>query len=141
MTMTANANDDVFVLDGELLHTAPVTGSWFMRPIEAVAAVLLAMMIGLLLLGVTSRYALHLPIVWIDETASLCFLWFAMLGAAIAIDRSEHLRLTLFLNMFPNVFWATSIPWHWCWWRHFLQQLSSPQWNTPSRNGWSRLRR
>ncbi len=102
MTMTANANDDVFVLDGELLHTGPVTGSWFMRPIEAVAAVLLAMMIGLLLLGVTSRYALHLPIVWIDETASLCFLWFAMLGAAIAIDRSEHLRLTLFLNMFPE---------------------------------------
>lgn len=102
MTMTANANDDVFVLDGELLHTGPVTGSWFMRPIEAVAAVLLAVMIGLLLLGVTSRYALHLPIVWIDETASLSFLWFAMLGAAIAIDRSEHLRLTLFLNMFPQ---------------------------------------
>lgn len=104
MTMTANANDDVFVLDGELLHTEPVTGSWFMRPVEAMAAILLALMIGLLLLGVTSRYALHLPIVWIDETASLCFLWFAMLGAAIAIDRSEHLRLTLFLNMFPQRF-------------------------------------
>ncbi len=41
MTMTANANDDVFVLDDELLHTGQVTGSWFMRPIEGVAAMLL----------------------------------------------------------------------------------------------------
>jgi TRAP-type C4-dicarboxylate transport system permease small subunit len=29
-------------------------------------------------------------------------LWLAMLGSAIAIDRNEHLRLTLFLNMVPE---------------------------------------
>lgn len=100
--MTMAANDEVFVLDGELLHSGTTGGSRVMRPIEAVGAVLLVMMIGLLLLGVISRYALHLPIVWIDEAASLCFLWFAMLGAAIAIDRNEHLRLTLFLAKVPQ---------------------------------------
>lgn len=96
------ATHEVLVLDGELLHAGSPTGSPFMKPIECIAAVLLAVMIGLLLLGVTSRYALHLPIVWIDEAASFCFLWFAMLGSAVAIDRNEHLRLTLFLHMMPN---------------------------------------
>lgn len=93
------SNNEVLVLDGEFAGTP--AGSSFMRPVEFVAAVLLAVMIGLLLLGVASRYALHLPIVWIDEAASFCFLWFAMLGSAIAIDRQEHLRLTLFLNLMP----------------------------------------
>ena len=97
--MTTN---EVLVLDGELLHEGASSGSPLMRPVEFVAAILLVVMIGLLLLGVTSRYALHLPIVWIDEAASFCFLWFAMLGSAIAIDRNEHLRLTLFLRMVPD---------------------------------------
>lgn len=77
-------------------------GSAFMRPVEAVAAALLLVVIGLLLTGVMSRYVLSLPIVWIDEAASISFLWLAMLGSAIAIDRNEHLRLTLFLGMIPE---------------------------------------
>ncbi|MCV0397785.1 MAG: TRAP transporter large permease subunit [Rhizobiaceae bacterium] len=77
-------------------------GSAFMRPVEAVAATLLVFVIGLLLTGVLSRYVFHAPIVWVDEAASISFLWLAMLGAAIAIDRNEHLRLTLFLGMVPE---------------------------------------
>jgi tripartite ATP-independent transporter DctM subunit len=77
-------------------------GSRWMRPVEAVAAILLVAVIGLLLTGVFSRYVLSLPIVWIDEAASISFLWLAMLGSAVAIDRNEHLRLTLFLNAIPE---------------------------------------
>ncbi len=76
-------------------------GSFFMRPIEAIASILLVVIVGLLLTGVFTRYVLHMPVVWIDEAASISFLWLAMLGSAIAIDRNEHLRLTVFLNMFP----------------------------------------
>jgi tripartite ATP-independent transporter DctM subunit len=85
----------------EQSHDAhPVTpGSAFMRPIEIVAAALVALIICVLLLGVTSRYVFSLPVIWIDEVASISFLWLAMLGSAIAIDRNEHLRLTLFLGM------------------------------------------
>jgi tripartite ATP-independent transporter DctM subunit len=43
-----------------------------------------------------------LPVVWIDEVASICFLWLALLGSAIALDRNEHLRLTLFLHVLPH---------------------------------------
>nr|WP_239025186.1 TRAP transporter large permease subunit [Rhodoligotrophos defluvii] len=84
----------------EVMDARP--GSLLMRPVEFVAALLLLAVIGLLLVGVASRYLLSLPIIWIDEAASICFLWLAMLGAAIAIDRNEHLRLTLFLGKIPE---------------------------------------
>jgi tripartite ATP-independent transporter DctM subunit len=74
-------------------------GSRWMRPVEAVAAALLVGIIGLLLAGVVSRYVFSVPVIWIDEVASISFLWLAMLGAGMAVDRSEHLRLTVFLNL------------------------------------------
>jgi tripartite ATP-independent transporter DctM subunit len=77
-------------------------GSRWMRPFEVVAALLLVVMIVMILANVTSRYLLSTPIIWADEIASMSFLWLAMIGAALAIDRGEHLRLTLFLQMFPE---------------------------------------
>jgi tripartite ATP-independent transporter DctM subunit len=74
----------------------------FIAPLEIVAACLLVAIVVLLLTGVTSRYVFSLPIVWIDEATSTSFLWLAMLGAALAIERNEHLRLTLFVGMFPD---------------------------------------
>lgn len=73
-------------------------GSSFMRPVEAIAAVLLVAIVGMLFAGVVSRYFFNRPIVWIDEAASIAFLWLAMLGTAIAVDRGEHLRLTVLLS-------------------------------------------
>jgi tripartite ATP-independent transporter DctM subunit len=85
-----------FVVPAETLEAKP--GSGWMRPVEVVSAILLLAIIGMLLTGVVSRYIFSRPIVWIDEASSIAFLWLAMLGTAIAIDRSEHLRLTVFLN-------------------------------------------
>ncbi|MBJ6123785.1 TRAP transporter large permease subunit [Microvirga sp. BT325] len=82
--------------------TSPRVGALLIRPIEAVSALLLCVVIVLLLAGVASRYVFSYPIIWIDEVASISFLWLAMLGSAIAIDRNEHLRLTLFTGMFPR---------------------------------------
>ncbi|KZE29171.1 TRAP transporter large permease subunit [Chelatococcus daeguensis] len=98
----AAANNDSLVLEtpSEVVDARP--GSRLMWPVEFVASVLLVAVVGLLLIGVVSRYVLSLPIVWIDEAASISFLWLAMLGAAIAIDRNEHLRLTLFLGLMPE---------------------------------------
>ncbi len=84
------------------LETGLRPGSAFMRPVEIVASILLMVIVGVLLLGVVSRYVFSLPVIWIDEVASISFLWLAMLGAAIAIDRNEHLRLTLFTGMMPE---------------------------------------
>ncbi|MBD0415508.1 TRAP transporter large permease [Oryzicola mucosus] len=89
-----------FTVPAETLESKP--GSTFMKPVEAISAVLLLAIIAMLLTGVTSRYIFGRPITWIDEAASIAFLWLAMLGTAIAIDRSEHLRLTLFLAMLSD---------------------------------------
>lgn len=86
-------------------------GSVFMRPVEVIAAILLVVIVALLLTGVVARYGLAMPIVWIDEAASISFLWLAMLGSAIAIDRNEHLRLTVFLDFFPPAGAASSRRW------------------------------
>ncbi|WP_244429916.1 TRAP transporter large permease subunit [Rhizobium leguminosarum] len=73
-----------------------------MKPIEAISAILLLVIVGLLIAGVVSRYFFDQPIVWIDEAASIAFLWLAMLGTAIAVDRSEHLRLTVLVARLPE---------------------------------------
>jgi tripartite ATP-independent transporter DctM subunit len=93
--------DRIALPENPLDADAVRSGSAIMRPIEIIAAALVALIICVLLLGVTSRYVFSLPVIWIDEVASISFLWLAMLGSAIAIDRNEHLRLSLFVGMMP----------------------------------------
>lgn len=73
-----------------------------MRPVEALSAALVALIVVLLLAAVIARYALKLPLVWVDEIVSLSFIWVAMLGAVIAMHRNEHLRLTLVVERLPR---------------------------------------
>jgi tripartite ATP-independent transporter DctM subunit len=98
----AAASDTIAPISSVEEIAAPRIGAVLIRPIEAVSALLLCVIIMLLLAGVASRYVFSYPVVWIDEAASISFLWLAMLGSAIAIDRNEHLRLTLFTGMFPR---------------------------------------
>src|ERR1700729_4134608 len=60
-----------------------------------------------LLGGVISRYVFHHPIIWSDELASTLFLWLAMLGSAVALHRSEHMRMTAFVGMLSPPIRAT----------------------------------
>ena len=62
--------------------------------IEIPAALLVLAEVVVLLMGVTSRYVFHRPLVWSDELASILFLWLAMLGSIIAFQRGEHMRMT-----------------------------------------------
>ncbi|MDQ2778900.1 MAG: TRAP transporter large permease subunit [Pseudomonadota bacterium] len=69
-----------------------------MRPLEAVSALLLTVIVVLLLVGVIARYVFTVPVTWADEIVSLSFLWLAMLGTVIAMHRNEHLRLSMFVE-------------------------------------------
>ncbi len=75
--------------------------SRWMLPVETLAALLMVAIIGLLFGGVIARYVFNSPLDWIDEVVSISFIWLAMTGAAIAMHRHEHLRLTLFVEMLP----------------------------------------
>jgi len=70
---------------------------WIGTTIEAAAAFLVLAEIVVLLTGVVARYVFHAPIVWSDELASILFLWLSMLGAAVALRRGEHMRMTAFV--------------------------------------------
>ena len=61
---------------------------------EVAAAVLVVAEVVILLMGVVARFVLDDPLVWSDEVASLLFLWLAMIGAAIALRRGAHMRLS-----------------------------------------------
>lgn len=89
--------DGVFPDDVEDLPT-----SGWMVPLEVVSAILVAGIVLLLLGGVVSRYVFAMPIDWIDETVSMAFIWVGMIGAVIAMCRSEHLRLATFVDMLPQ---------------------------------------
>ncbi len=62
--------------------------------VEIPAALLVVAEIVILFAGVIARYGLRSPLIWSDELASILFLWLAMLGAAVAFRRSEHMRMT-----------------------------------------------
>ncbi|WP_022724548.1 TRAP transporter large permease subunit [Rhodopseudomonas sp. B29] len=62
--------------------------------VEIPAAILVVVEIVVLFAGVVARYGLYRPLIWSDELASILFLWLAMLGAAVAFRRAEHMRMT-----------------------------------------------
>ena len=51
--------------------------------------------------GVTARYVFHAPLIWSDELASTIFLWLAMFGAAVAVQRGGHMRLSYLVQRLP----------------------------------------
>lgn len=65
---------------------------------EVSAAVLIVVETVLLLVGVVARYVFHVPLIWVDELASVLFLWLAAIGAVIALGRNAHMRLGLLVN-------------------------------------------
>lgn len=79
--------------------------------VELLAALLMAAETLLLLAGVVARYVLHTPLVWSDELASFLFLWLAMLGSVIALQRGQHMRLTVVVALLPPFLrkWAEAL--------------------------------
>ncbi|MDR3523855.1 MAG: TRAP transporter large permease subunit [Acetobacteraceae bacterium] len=64
------------------------------RLVEWPTAALVVVEVLVLLAGVVSRFVFHHAFVWTDELASILFLWLAMLGAVLALQKGEHMRLT-----------------------------------------------
>lgn len=88
--------------------TAPRPIPWLERVhralgvlIEVPTAILVLVEVVVLLMGVIWRYALHLPLIWSDELASILFLWLAMLGSIVALRRAEHMRMTALVGKMP----------------------------------------
>ncbi|MFT4193792.1 TRAP transporter large permease subunit [Ottowia sp.] len=101
-------------MSASIAPVAPPPGRWIgnLDRILAIvtewpAAIALLVEILILLAGVVSRYAFHSPLVWVDELASLLFLWLAVLGACIAYRRGAHMRMTTLISGLPERWRAT----------------------------------
>jgi tripartite ATP-independent transporter DctM subunit len=68
------------------------------RLVEIPAAAVVIAEVIILFVGIIARGVFHHPIIWSDELASILFLWLAMLGSTIAVQRSAHMRLTFFVS-------------------------------------------
>jgi tripartite ATP-independent transporter DctM subunit len=66
--------------------------------VAAAAALLVVAEIIVLFSGVSARYFFQRPLIWSDELAGILFLWLAMLGAVVAFQRGEHMRMTAFVG-------------------------------------------
>ena len=69
------------------------------RTVEAAAAVLVLAEICVLFSGIIARRLLHTPLVWSDELAGLMFLWLAMLGSVLALQRAQHMSMTAIVTL------------------------------------------
>ena len=67
---------------------------WLGRLVEYPVAALVVAEVVILFTGMTARYVLQMPLTWTDEVASILFLWLAMLGSVVALQRGEHMRMT-----------------------------------------------
>ena len=81
------------------------------RMIEILVCVAVLVEVTILSAGVIWRYGLDNPLTWSDELASIVFLWLAMLGSVIALQRNEHMRLTTTVGMLPRALqpWAAAL--------------------------------
>src|ERR1700727_2578575 len=80
--------------------------AWLGTLVEIPAACLVVAEIVILFAGGVARYGLRSPLIWSDELASILFLWLAMLGAAVAFRRSEHMRMTAIVAGAGPRMWA-----------------------------------
>lgn len=63
--------------------------------------IILSVMALVVFLQVIFRYALNLPLFWIEEFARYCLVWSSLLGAAVAMKRGQHLAVTICMERFP----------------------------------------
>lgn len=99
--MAATADPKVAAPDATGFPALDAADRTLGRALELVCATLVAVEAVILLAGVFARYVVHKPLVWSDELASTLFLWLGMLGAALAIRRSENLRMNTIVNRLP----------------------------------------
>jgi len=64
--------------------------------LERVAMAMFLFLIFVTLFQVVSRYVFPVPISFTEEVGRFLFIWISFLGAAIVMNRDEHIRLDLF---------------------------------------------
>jgi TRAP-type transport system small permease protein len=80
----------------------------YKRLLDRIGDVEEALGIGLILLVVTAitvqvftRYALGMPIAWVEESATYAFIWLTFVGASLGLKRGRHIFIATFGSLLP----------------------------------------
>lgn len=70
--------------------------------IERVCALIIAVLIVDIWIGVFGRYVFELPVTWAEELARYLMIWGALLAVSVGVARREHVAVTALLHRFPK---------------------------------------
>lgn len=82
-----------------LLRAARLAWRW---GVEAVVALLVAVMVGTLIVQVFYRFVLGDPLSWSEELARYAFVWITFLGAAVAYRHGGHIVVETVILLLPR---------------------------------------
>lgn len=69
--------------------------------IQWICMFLLIEMVAVIFFQVVSRYCFGVAHFWAEEMAVFSMIWLVFLGSVIAESRSDHTRITFFVNLLP----------------------------------------
>lgn len=69
---------------------------------RVVMVVLIILMSLVLLLQITSRFLVFVPLSWSQELMQYLNIWLVFLGAAVAVREDSHIRIDLFIERFSE---------------------------------------
>ena len=71
------------------------------KAVEFVCALILAVLIVDIWIGVFGRYVFELPVTWAEELARYLMIWGALLAVSCGVARREHVAVTALLHRVP----------------------------------------
>lgn len=77
-------------MENSTIRKSPVTCG-----VEAISILLLLILVGLVSAQVFMRYVMDSPLTWSEEAARITFIWLTFIGAGLAFQRRENLRIQL----------------------------------------------
>ncbi len=77
------------------------------RLVELIACTLIAILLGVVSLGVVYR-SLDDPLIWTDEIARFLMVWLAVFGWILACRHRSHVRIRFFQDLLPKPAWRAA---------------------------------
>lgn len=78
-------------------------GQLIRRAENLISFTALALLTGSVLWGVMTRYVTERPAVWTTELSGILFTWVVFIGAMTALRDGRHIRVTLLVDVLPEV--------------------------------------
>jgi TRAP-type C4-dicarboxylate transport system permease small subunit len=72
---------------------------WLTAILKAFGILLIVVMLGVVCLGIVTRYFVQYPLPWTDEAARFLLVWASFLGAAIGVREGLHFEVDLLVRI------------------------------------------